>query len=73
MAIEDHEKHFGDIAIKKGFISREQFAEAFEIHVKESIEKQETRPIGEILVSLGYITDAQIIEVVKHKRNLEKG
>ena len=72
MPTEHLEKRFGVIAVEKGFITKEQFTEAFDIQVRESIEKRETKPIGEILVSLGYIADPQVIEVVKYQRNLKK-
>jgi phage-related tail protein len=58
-------KRFGSIAVKKGFISVEQLIEAVKIQVKEDVEKGESRPIGRILIDLGFLTEEQYEAVRK--------
>ena len=57
-------KRFGSIAIRKGFLTIDQFIEAMKVQVKEDMEKAEHRLIGEILEELGLMTASQIREVL---------
>ena len=59
------QKRFGVIAVEKGFISTEQLAEALVIQARENADKGEHRLLGQILLDLGYITEAQIEKVVE--------
>ena len=65
MEIEGIEHRFGFIAEKKGFVAANQLVEALEIQVIENIEKREHRFIGDILHGLGYVSRAQVNEVLK--------
>jgi hypothetical protein len=58
------EKRFGTIAVKKGFITKEQLVKATNIQLEQNLAGMEHMPIGSILYSLGYITIAQIREVL---------
>jgi hypothetical protein len=66
MATPQLRKRFGSVAVKKGFISVEQLIEAVKIQVKQDVEKGESKPIGEILLELGFITRDQYDEVRKY-------
>ena len=60
-------KRFGTLAIEKGFVSLDQVIEALTIQARENIESRTWRPIGKILVQLGYLVDEQIKEIVEAK------
>ena len=55
-----YEKRFGNIAIKKGFISPQQLIEALNLQVEEEIKNGRHRLIGQILFDLNYMTTEQI-------------
>lgn len=65
MSLKKFDKRFGLVAIKKGFIVFEQAYEALVTQVTEELEGVKRRPIGEILFKKGYMTSAQIDEVLK--------
>jgi len=58
-------KRFGALAFDKGFLNVEQIIEALSIQLKENIETGKNRPIGEILVQLGYINSKEIKELLE--------
>jgi hypothetical protein len=60
-----YEKLFGDIAVKKGYVSKEQVAKALEIQRKEVMGGAGHRLIGAILYDMGLMTKSQILEVLK--------
>ena len=60
MSAEHYEKRFGMIAVEKGYISPSQVLEAMEVQVKENMEKNQHRTLGELLVELGYMDKAQV-------------
>jgi hypothetical protein len=62
--IEHYEKQFGIIAIEKGFITADNLIETLKIQVEEEINYKTHRLIGEILLDRGYITPAQIQDVL---------
>ena len=62
--IEHYEKQFGIIAIEKGFITPDNLIETLKIQVEEEINYKTHRLIGEILLDRGYITPAQIQDVL---------
>ena len=57
--------HFGTLAVEKGFIKPAQIIDAMTIQVREDVDKREHTFLGEILVSLGYITPSQKEEVLE--------
>ena len=59
------DKTFGDIALEKGFITKEQLDEALKIQAEEDASKEEHRPIGRILLNEGLITLQQVGDVLK--------
>ena len=58
-------KRFGVIAVEKGFISDNQLVEALSIQAKENLGSGDHRLLGQILLDLDYITEAQIDEVLE--------
>ena len=59
------ENRFGTIAVKKGFVTKEQVLEAIKIQMERNLDGLEHRLIGSILYSMGYITLPQIDEVAE--------
>jgi hypothetical protein len=57
-------KRYGQIAIEKGFITKDQLIEALTIQVTEEISGEGHRLTGVILIDLGYITLSQDLEVL---------
>ncbi len=65
MGVDLVEERFGTIAVKKGFITKEQVLEAMKIQMERDLDGLEHRLIGSILYSKGYITLPQIDEVAE--------
>jgi hypothetical protein len=62
-------KRFGTIAVEKGFITIEQFAEAMKIQIIEDMGRTSGhRSVGEILVEQGIMTQTQVEEVLEAKK-----
>lgn len=64
MKIEELDKHFGAIAVEKGFIRIDQLMDALEVQVREELSGIKHRLIGRILFDLGFMTFLQIKEVL---------
>ena len=58
---------FGILALKKGHINVEHIIEALTIQLRENIENKKNRPIGEILLELGYMNSREIEELLEPK------
>lgn len=58
-------KRFGVVAVEKGFITLDQLVEAMTVQIIEETEGKKHRLIGQILLSLGYLTLPQINEVME--------
>ena len=58
------ENRFGVVAVKGGFITPEQLAEALKIQIMEELKDDRHRIIGNILYERGYITMPQIADVL---------
>ncbi len=65
MAIEDLDRRFGAIAVKKGFITSEQLIDALTTQVVENVTSGGHTIIGAILREKGYLTIDQIDQVLK--------
>ena len=61
--MEEFESLFGNLAVKKGFITSEEFVQALEKQVNEEIDNGHLRPVASILREKGYITSLQIDDV----------
>ena len=55
---------FGIIALKKGFITSRQLGKAVNAQLSDDLEKGNYRLIGQILVDMGFMTVAQVKEVL---------
>ena len=60
-----YKKRFGFLAVEHGFITIDQLIEGMTIQVREDTGDKRGRRIGEILRSLGYMTDARVEEVLR--------
>jgi len=66
MAEKEHFDHrFGFVAVKKGFVTPEQFIKAFDIQFHENLSSLKHRRIGEIFVELGFMSPSQVNEILK--------
>ena len=57
-------KRFGDIALQKKFITKNQLLEAMRVQIENKIEKAEHKLIGAILIELGYMSEDQVNQVL---------
>ena len=55
---------FGMIALQMGFVTEGQIRRALEIQSKETSRGEKHRLIGRILSDLGWITDAEVYQVM---------
>ena len=60
-----YERRFGVIAIKKGFIKKDDLIESLTIQVEEDLKDGDHRQIGEILLEKDIMNASQIEEVVR--------
>ena len=56
---------FGTMAVKKGFVTKDQVLEVMKVQMERDLDGLEHRLIGSILYSKGYITLPQIDEVLE--------
>jgi len=72
MSFNSARKRFGYSAIKKGFITEDQFGEAMRIQI--SIEQKEggSPLIGEIMVQEGLMTDEDVHDVIRDIAEFER-
>lgn len=56
---------FGIVAVEKGFITEAQIGEAVSVQMKEDLAGLQHRLLGEILMDLGFMTPAQIEDVLQ--------
>ena len=65
MLDENLKQRFGELAIRSGFITKDQFIEAMAIQIENELEGTQPKLIGSILLDVGYMTDEQIGEVTE--------
>ena len=56
---------FGEIAIKKGFVTEEQVKMALEVQKEMDAIGEKHKLIGVIMLELGMLTSEQILEILK--------
>ena len=61
---ENIRERFGDIAIRKGFITKDQFIEAMAFQIENEMEGIQPKLIGSLLMDLGYMSKEQLNEIV---------
>ena len=59
------ELRFGVVAVEKGFITPDQLFEALKVQVREDLEKETHRLLGEILLEQDAMTHEQRDEVLE--------
>jgi hypothetical protein len=64
MSLHGLEKRFGITAVHKGFITSDQLIEAMTLQIREELDQHWHRPIGQILLELGYLESPQVEEVL---------
>jgi hypothetical protein len=64
MLIRKIKHRFAALCTKKGLINDEQVIDALKIQVRENIEEKTHRPIGEILMELGYMNKKQVEDIL---------
>jgi hypothetical protein len=62
--LEKIKQRFASLSMKKGYITEDHVIEALKIQVNENIEKSTHRPIGQILLELGYMNKQQLNDVM---------
>ena len=55
---------FATLAMEKGFINLDQFAEAMRSQIMEDVAGVKHRRIGEILLEMGHISASEISEIL---------
>jgi hypothetical protein len=56
--------HFGEIAVKMGFITREKLLEALNTQIEENLTQNHHRLLGQILLANGTLTADQVDQVL---------
>ena len=64
MAFHGLERRFGITAVDKGLITADQLIEAMALQIREELALRRHRPIGRILLELGYLDSLQVKEVL---------
>lgn len=65
------EMRFGVVAVEKGYITPDQLFEALKTQVREDLEKETHRLLGEILFEQNAMTQEQKDEVLKVLKGLK--
>jgi len=58
-------KRFGTIAVNKGYISEDQLIKAFAMQAKQNVLEGKHRLLGQIFVEEGFLTNAQVDEILE--------
>jgi hypothetical protein len=64
MTDEGLRKRFGDIAIRKGFLTKEHFVEAMAFQIENELDGKQPKLIGSILMEKAYMTEEQVDDVI---------
>jgi hypothetical protein len=64
MIDESLKRRFGAIAIRKGFITKEQFMAAMAMQIENDLKGKQPKLIGSVLTDLGYMTAEQVGQVI---------
>ncbi len=62
--MEADRKLFGEVAFEKGYVTTEDLYEALTIQAKAEVTGRPYMFLGQILVDLGRMTEAQVLEVL---------
>lgn len=64
MSFHGLEKRFGITAVDKGLITADQLIEAMTLQIREELAQRRHRPVGQILLELGYLDRLQVRQVL---------
>jgi hypothetical protein len=73
MTVTQKQIRFGIIALEKGFITPRQLGKAVNTQLSDDLERGKHRPIGEILVDMGFMTISQVEEVLDDQEKRDAG
>jgi hypothetical protein len=62
--VKDRYKFFGEVALDKRFVTADQLYEALTVQARDKVEGKPERLLGQILLELGYLDEAQIRQVL---------
>ena len=62
--VTDRYRFFGEVALEKRFVTADQLYEALTQQARAKVEGRMDKQLGQILLELGYMTEAQIAEVL---------
>jgi hypothetical protein len=65
-------RRFGYYAVKRGFISEDQFVEGLRVQVMNEQNGSKYIPIGEIMKMMGYMTEEQVDEILEYTVGLDR-
>jgi hypothetical protein len=65
-------KLFGEVAFERGFLTSEQLYEGLAAQAKIEARNEPYKFLGEILIGLGYLTEKQVLEVLRELHGPEK-
>ncbi len=63
-ALKDRYKFFGEVALEKRYVTAEQLYEALTIQARDKVDGRAERLLGQILLELGHMNEAQIRQVL---------
>jgi len=59
------QKMFGEVAFEMGFVTTDQLYKALTVQARAEVEKKTYRSLGQILIDLGFMSEKQVLEVLK--------
>jgi hypothetical protein len=64
MSLQALEKRFGMVAVQKGYITIDQLIEAIAVQIREELELNKHRLLGQILLEKGFLTPPTLKQVL---------
>ncbi|MGQ9591317.1 MAG: hypothetical protein ACUVYA_13610 [Planctomycetota bacterium] len=64
MRVNDRYKLFGEVALEKRFVTAEQLYQALTLQARAKVEGKPEKLLGQVLLELGYLTEAQIRDIL---------
>lgn len=62
--MKDRYKLFGEVALEKRFVTAEQLYQALTVQARAKVEGKPEKLLGQVLLELGYLTEAQIRDIL---------
>lgn len=64
MRVNDRYKLFGEVALEKRFVTAEQLYQALTLQARAKVEGKPEKLLGQVLLELGYLSEAQIRDIL---------